>query len=123
MLPAWRLLSINTQNMTYCIRITDTPSTGAVVPPDWFGGIPLGSSLYPTEGYCLRAYSSSTLSMLKIVIFLIFFYCVFFTSKIYALNRIKYLITGILLSLTQAYNTGYQSTNTQAFLTFYCRSV
>jgi hypothetical protein len=61
-----------TQNMTYCIRITDTPSIGAVVPPDWFGGIPLGSSLYPTEGYCLRVYSSSTLSMLKIVIFFYF---------------------------------------------------
>jgi hypothetical protein len=29
--------------------------------------------------------------------FLIFFYRVFFTSKKYALNRVKYLITGILL--------------------------
>jgi hypothetical protein len=73
MLPARRLLSIDTQNMTYCIRITDTPSIGAVVPLDWFGGIALGSSLYPTEGYCLRVFSSSTLSMLKIVIFLYFF--------------------------------------------------
>jgi hypothetical protein len=94
MLPARRLLlSIHTQNMTDCIRITDTPSIGAVVPPDWFGGIALGSSLYPTEGYRLRVYSSSTLSMVKIIIcfyffniFLIFFYRVFFTSKKYALN-------------------------------------
>jgi hypothetical protein len=73
MLTARRLLSIHTQNMTYCIRIIDTPSIGAVVPTDWFGGIALGTSLYPTEGYCLRVYSSSTLSMLKIVIFLYFF--------------------------------------------------
>jgi hypothetical protein len=54
MLLARRLFSIDTQNMTYCIRITDTASIGAVVPPDWFGGIALGSSLYPTEGYCLK---------------------------------------------------------------------
>jgi hypothetical protein len=48
---ARRLLSIHTQNMMCCITITDTPSIGAVVPPDWFGGIALGSSLYSTEGY------------------------------------------------------------------------
>jgi hypothetical protein len=77
MLPARRLLSIDTQNMTYCIRIADTPSIGAVVPPDWFGEIAHGSSLYPTEGHCLRVYSSSILSMLKIFIFF-FFYRTFF---------------------------------------------
>jgi hypothetical protein len=56
MLHARRLLSLDTQNMMYCIRITDTPPIGAVVPPDWFGGIALGSSLYPTEGYCLSVF-------------------------------------------------------------------
>jgi hypothetical protein len=73
-----------------------------VVTPDCFVETADGSSLYPTEGYCLTVYSSSTLSMLKIVIFfylLVFFYRVFFTSKKYALNRVKYLITGILLSI------------------------
>jgi hypothetical protein len=83
MLPARRLLSMQTQNMTYCIRITDTASVGAVVPPDWFDGTALGSSLYPTEGYCLRVYSSSTLSMLKITIYFCFFYRAFFTSVFY----------------------------------------
>jgi hypothetical protein len=88
------LLSIHTQTMTYCIRITDTASIGAVVPPDWFGGIALGLSLYPTEGYCLRVYSSSTLSMLKFPMF--FFKIFFFTGcfllvnllvKIYRVSR------------------------------------
>jgi hypothetical protein len=66
------------------IRTTDPPSIGAVVTPDRFGETADGSSLYPAEGYCLRVYSSSTLSMLKIVFFLFkyFFYRVFFTGKI-----------------------------------------
>jgi hypothetical protein len=34
MLPARRLLSIDTQNLRYCIRITDTLSGGVVVTPD-----------------------------------------------------------------------------------------
>jgi hypothetical protein len=72
-----------------------------VVTPDWFGETAHGSSLNPTKGYCLRVYSSSILSMLKILIdfyFLIFFYRVFFTSKKYIAYRVKYLITGILLT-------------------------
>jgi hypothetical protein len=55
MLPAQRLLSMQTQNMTYCIRTADTPSIGAVVPPDCFGEKAHGSSLYPTEGYCFKS--------------------------------------------------------------------
>jgi hypothetical protein len=74
------------------MRNTDTPSGGVVVTPDCFVEIADGSSLYPTEGYCLRVYSSSTLSMLKIVTFFNIFYRMFFTSKKYALNRVKYLI-------------------------------
>jgi hypothetical protein len=91
------------------IRTNDTPSIGAVVPPDCFGGIALGSSLYPTEGYCLRVYSSSILSMLKIVIFFLnifsyrAFLIVFFTSK--NIYRVKYLITGILLKIAQIFNS------------------
>jgi hypothetical protein len=56
-----------------------------VVTPDRFGESADGSSLYPTEGYYLRVYSSSTLSMPKIVIFfilLIFFYRVVFTTLV-----------------------------------------
>jgi hypothetical protein len=45
----------------------------------------------------LNTYSSYILSMLKIVIFLIIFYRVFFTSEKYIAYRVKYLITGILL--------------------------
>jgi hypothetical protein len=68
-----------------CIRTTDTPSIGAVVTPDRFGESADGSSLYPSEASCLRLYSSSIFSMLKIVIYFCFFYraflLVFFTSK------------------------------------------
>jgi hypothetical protein len=82
---AENIFSLHTQNMTYCIRSTGTLSSGGVVPPDRFGGTALGSSLYPTAGYCLRVYSSSTLSMLKISIYFCLFYraflLVFFTSK------------------------------------------
>jgi hypothetical protein len=51
-----------------------------VVTPDRFGESADGLSLYPTEGYCLRVYPSSTLSMLKIVIVFCFFYRAIFTS-------------------------------------------
>jgi hypothetical protein len=85
MLPARRLLSsMQTQNICPLTRIADTPSIGVVVPPDRFGETALGSSLYPTEGYCLRVYSSSTLSMLNLLIIFCFFYRAFFTSKINA---------------------------------------
>jgi hypothetical protein len=72
----------------YRIRSTDTPSSGVVVTPDWFVEIALGLSLYSTNGYWLRLYSSSSLSMLKIIIYFCFFYRTIFTSKIYALNRL-----------------------------------
>jgi hypothetical protein len=80
--------------MTYCKRTADTPSIGAVVPPDCFGEKAHRSSLFPTEGYCLRVYSSSTLSMLKFPMF--FFLDCFFTAcfllvnllvKIYRVSR------------------------------------
>jgi hypothetical protein len=78
---AENIFSLHTQDMTYCIRSTDTPSSGVEVTPDRFGATADGSSLYPTEGDCLRVYPSSALSMLKIVIFFCFFYRSFFTSK------------------------------------------
>jgi hypothetical protein len=43
MLPARRLLSIHTQNMTYCIRINVTLSNGQVGEPDFFSGTVVGS--------------------------------------------------------------------------------
>jgi hypothetical protein len=44
MLPARRLLSIDTQNTYGLLRIADTPSIGAVATPDWFGETAHGSS-------------------------------------------------------------------------------
>jgi hypothetical protein len=70
-----------------------------VVTPDQFGESADWSSLYPSEASCLRLYSSSTLSMLKIFIYFCFFYRAFFTSKKYIAYRVKYLITGILLRI------------------------
>jgi hypothetical protein len=64
---------MQTQNICSLIRIADTPSIGVVVPPDRFVETALGSSLYPTEGYCLRVYSSATLSMLKTFIYFYLF--------------------------------------------------
>jgi hypothetical protein len=48
------LLSIDTQNKRYCIRITDTAPIGEVVTPDCFVEIADGSSLYWPEGLSLR---------------------------------------------------------------------
>jgi hypothetical protein len=50
-----------------------------VATPDWSVETANGSSLYSPEGHSIRLYSSSTLSMLKFLI-----YRVFFTSKINA---------------------------------------
>jgi hypothetical protein len=83
-----------------------------VVTPDCCVIIADGSSLYSPEGFSLRLWPSSTLSMLKIVIFLIFFYRVFFTGKIYALKyiayRVKYLVTGILLTYNKLHTSAIE---------------
>jgi hypothetical protein len=69
-LPARRLSSSNTKKIyPLSKRITDTPSSGVVVTPDWFGETALGSRHNPPKEYCLTLYSSSILSMLKIFIF------------------------------------------------------
>jgi hypothetical protein len=44
------IFTIHTKNIYKSIRITDTPSSGAVVTPDWFDVTALGSSLHPTTG-------------------------------------------------------------------------
>jgi hypothetical protein len=68
---AENIFSLHTQNMMYCIRSNDTPSNGVVVTPDRSGATANESSLCSPEGRLLRLYSSSTLSMLK---FLMFFF-------------------------------------------------
>jgi hypothetical protein len=50
MLPAWRLLSMKTQNICPLIRINVTLSNGQVGVPDWFGEKANGSSLDLSEG-------------------------------------------------------------------------
>jgi hypothetical protein len=61
-----------------------TQSNGLVVTSDWFGGTPLGSSLHPGEGRFILSLSSLSYDSLKIFLFFLFLYCVFFTSKKYA---------------------------------------
>jgi hypothetical protein len=51
---AENIFSLHTQNMTYCIRSSDTPSSGVVVTPDWSGETANGLSLYSPEGRSLR---------------------------------------------------------------------
>jgi hypothetical protein len=65
-----------------------------VVTPDRFGETADGSSLYPTEGYCLRLDSSSPLSMLKFAMFfcknIVFTACFLLVNllvKIYRVSR------------------------------------
>jgi hypothetical protein len=88
MLPARRLLSMQTQNICPLIRIANTPSGGVVVPPDRFCETDNGSSFNPTEAYCLRVYpSDNTIIYLEYAkdIHLFFFKLrIFFTSKKYA---------------------------------------
>jgi hypothetical protein len=65
--------------------MTVTRSNGRVVTSDWIGGTPLGSSLHLGKARFILSLSSLPYDSLKIFIFSIFLYRVFFTSKIYVL--------------------------------------
>jgi hypothetical protein len=87
MLPARKIFSIRTQNMTYCIRINVTLSNGQVGVPFFFSSAAVSSiQTIDFKPYFIRALlhvPSVAQNITFIFAFFIFFYRAFFTSVFY----------------------------------------